>query len=82
MFNSDDKSAKVRSFPANPALRVYPDFATSAGDRHMDKVKEQTPNERGDELRLAAIHGDVHGDRYVSFSQSLSLVSPVHFDSF
>ncbi|EYC25043.1 hypothetical protein Y032_0012g1667 [Ancylostoma ceylanicum] len=41
------------------SLRVSPDFATTAGDRHMDKVKEEAPQERGDELRLAAIHDDV-----------------------
>ncbi|EYC01487.1 hypothetical protein Y032_0107g3832 [Ancylostoma ceylanicum] len=29
------------------------------GDRHLDKVKNETPDERGDELRLAVIHGDV-----------------------
>ncbi|EYC23476.1 hypothetical protein Y032_0015g2667 [Ancylostoma ceylanicum] len=40
-------------------LKVYYDFATTAGHLHMDKVKEETPDERGDELRLAAIHGDV-----------------------
>ncbi|EYC23474.1 hypothetical protein Y032_0015g2667 [Ancylostoma ceylanicum] len=43
----------VSSYP------VSPDFATTAGHLHMDKVKEETPDERGDELRLAAIHGDV-----------------------
>ncbi|EYC29218.1 hypothetical protein Y032_0006g2848 [Ancylostoma ceylanicum] len=40
-------------------LRVSPDFATTAGGRHLDKVKEETLYERGDELRLAAIYGDV-----------------------
>ncbi|EYC23475.1 hypothetical protein Y032_0015g2667 [Ancylostoma ceylanicum] len=44
---------RVSSYP------VSPDFATTAGHLHMDKVKEETPDERGDELRLAAIHGDV-----------------------
>ncbi|EYC01481.1 hypothetical protein Y032_0107g3829 [Ancylostoma ceylanicum] len=29
-----------------------------AGRRHMDKVKEETPDERGDELHLAVIHSD------------------------
>ncbi|EYC02147.1 hypothetical protein Y032_0101g3332 [Ancylostoma ceylanicum] len=37
-------------------LRVSPDFATTDGDRDMDKVEEDTANEAGDELRLAAIH--------------------------
>ncbi|EYC39501.1 hypothetical protein Y032_0653g1170 [Ancylostoma ceylanicum] len=45
--------------PSKCSLRVSPNFATTAGDRYMDKVKEETPDERGDELRLAAIHGDV-----------------------
>ncbi|EYC11146.1 hypothetical protein Y032_0052g2247 [Ancylostoma ceylanicum] len=40
-------------------VRVSPDFTMTAGDRHMDKVKEETSDERGDELRLAAIHGAV-----------------------
>ncbi|EYC31131.1 hypothetical protein Y032_0004g1975 [Ancylostoma ceylanicum] len=40
-------------------LRVFLDFATTAGGCHMDKVKEETPDEGGDELRLAAIHGNV-----------------------
>ncbi|EYC02927.1 hypothetical protein Y032_0097g3021 [Ancylostoma ceylanicum] len=31
----------------------------TADGRHMDKVKEETPDERGNALRLAAIHGDV-----------------------
>ncbi|EYB93098.1 hypothetical protein Y032_0186g1076 [Ancylostoma ceylanicum] len=38
---------------------VSPDSATTACDGHMDKVKEETPDERGDEFRLAAIYGDV-----------------------
>ncbi|EYC17528.1 hypothetical protein Y032_0030g2112 [Ancylostoma ceylanicum] len=61
-------------------IRVSPDFATTAAGRRMDKMKEETPDEKGDELRLAAIHGDPRGNRYVSFSRSL--ISPVHFDSF
>ncbi|EYC01058.1 hypothetical protein Y032_0110g134 [Ancylostoma ceylanicum] len=38
---------------------ISPDFGTTAKRRHMDEVKEETPNERGVELRLAAIHSDV-----------------------
>ncbi|EYC02710.1 hypothetical protein Y032_0098g3087 [Ancylostoma ceylanicum] len=40
-------------------IGVSPVFTTTAGGHHMDKVKEETPDEGGDELRLAAIHGDV-----------------------
>ncbi|EYC45065.1 hypothetical protein Y032_0440g1510 [Ancylostoma ceylanicum] len=39
-------------------VRVSPNFATTVGDRDTDKVKEETPDERGDELRLAVIHGE------------------------
>ncbi|EYC18417.1 hypothetical protein Y032_0027g1508 [Ancylostoma ceylanicum] len=49
----------VRHTKGDTRIRVSPDFATTAGGRHMDKVKEETPGERGDELRLAAIYGDV-----------------------
>ncbi|EYB85395.1 hypothetical protein Y032_0299g1789 [Ancylostoma ceylanicum] len=40
-------------------VKVSPDFATTAGERHMDEVKEETPNETDAEFRLAAIHSDV-----------------------
>ncbi|EYC14266.1 hypothetical protein Y032_0041g439 [Ancylostoma ceylanicum] len=83
------KSAKGALPPAltvytpseNIKLRVSPDFTTTAGGRHMDKKKKETPEERGDELYLAVIHGYPRGNRYVSFPRHLSLISSVHFDS-
>ncbi|EYC26390.1 hypothetical protein Y032_0010g1128 [Ancylostoma ceylanicum] len=75
-------------------LRASPNFATTAGDRHMDKATEETPDERGDELISSdpwrckvAIDTYHFHDPYLSYRHFLSVIGSfiilsVHFDSF
>ncbi|EYC30720.1 hypothetical protein Y032_0004g1732 [Ancylostoma ceylanicum] len=48
-------------------------IATTAGGRHMDKVNEETPDERGMIIKGAWRSKAI-------FPLSLSLTSPVHFE--